>query len=104
MKLFERYESLTQRRSYRQTGTKMPTIFKWSVHEVLKRQLKMPEVLHQLSLNYEPKALDDIAGCYAVTDSNLIMTMQTNPSGKIDRQTTVPFHLKLFYRTGGFHR
>ncbi|EHK99120.1 hypothetical protein M7I_4952 [Glarea lozoyensis 74030] len=22
---------------------------------------------------------------------------------KIDRQTTTPFHLKLFYRTGGFH-
>ncbi|KAI9850936.1 MAG: hypothetical protein M1838_004822 [Thelocarpon superellum] len=27
------------------------------------------------------------------------------PAGpKIDRQTTVPFHLKLFYRSGGFHR
>ncbi|KAI9762649.1 MAG: hypothetical protein M4579_000267 [Chaenotheca gracillima] len=24
--------------------------------------------------------------------------------GKIDRQSTVPFHLKLFYRVGGFHR
>ncbi|CAF9928746.1 MAG: hypothetical protein HETSPECPRED_006918 [Heterodermia speciosa] len=23
---------------------------------------------------------------------------------KIDRQTTTPFHLKLFYKTGGFHR
>ncbi|KAF4625581.1 hypothetical protein G7Y89_g12586 [Cudoniella acicularis] len=23
---------------------------------------------------------------------------------KIDRQTTTPFHLKLFYRNGGFHR
>ncbi|KAI9807044.1 MAG: hypothetical protein M1825_005761 [Sarcosagium campestre] len=26
------------------------------------------------------------------------------PEGKVDRQKTVPFHLKLFYRTGGFHR
>ena len=26
------------------------------------------------------------------------------PGGKIDRQTTTPFHLKLFYRTGSFHR
>ncbi|KAL9601526.1 MAG: hypothetical protein Q9219_002478 [cf. Caloplaca sp. 3 TL-2023] len=32
------------------------------------------------------------------------MAMQTGPGGKIDRQTTCPFHLKLFYRTGGFHR
>jgi histone deacetylase complex subunit SAP18 len=24
--------------------------------------------------------------------------------GKVDRQTTTPFHLKLFYRNGGFHR
>ena len=32
------------------------------------------------------------------------MAMQTGPGGKVDRQTTCPFHLKLFYRTGGFHR
>ncbi|KAI4189203.1 MAG: hypothetical protein L6R41_001646 [Letrouitia leprolyta] len=32
------------------------------------------------------------------------MAMQTSVNGKIDRQTTCPFHLKLFYRTGGFHR
>jgi hypothetical protein len=33
------------------------------------------------------------------------MAMQTAPDGKaIDRQTTVPFHLKLFYRTGSHHR
>ena len=32
------------------------------------------------------------------------MAMQTGPGGKIDRQSTVPFHLKLFYRTGGFRR
>ncbi|CAD6578270.1 MAG: hypothetical protein ASARMPRED_008666 [Alectoria sarmentosa] len=29
--------------------------------------------------------------------------MQTGPGGKVDRQTTTPFHLKLFYRTGSFH-
>ncbi|MCJ1255949.1 hypothetical protein MMC24_003768 [Lignoscripta atroalba] len=32
------------------------------------------------------------------------MAMQTGPGGKVDRQTTTPFHLKLFYRTGAFHR
>jgi hypothetical protein len=26
------------------------------------------------------------------------------PISKIDRQTTTPFYLKLFYRNGGFHR
>ncbi|KAF6217862.1 hypothetical protein HO133_006274 [Letharia lupina] len=31
------------------------------------------------------------------------MAMQTGPGGKVDRQTTTPFHLKLFYRTGSFH-
>ncbi|KAL2038900.1 hypothetical protein N7G274_008422 [Stereocaulon virgatum] len=31
------------------------------------------------------------------------MAMQTAPNGKVDRQTTTPFHLKLFYRTGSFH-
>ncbi|MDI1487631.1 MAG: hypothetical protein OHK93_006901 [Ramalina farinacea] len=31
------------------------------------------------------------------------MAMQTSPTGTLDRQTVVPFHLKLFYRTGGFH-
>lgn len=30
------------------------------------------------------------------------MAMQTSRDGKIDRQSTVPFHLKLFYRTGSF--
>ncbi|KAI9880238.1 MAG: hypothetical protein M1830_004582 [Pleopsidium flavum] len=32
------------------------------------------------------------------------MALQTGPGGKVDRQTTTPFHLKLFYRTGAFHR
>lgn len=33
------------------------------------------------------------------------MAMQAGGSGgKIDRQSTVPFHLKLFYRTGSFRR
>ncbi|MCJ1402367.1 hypothetical protein MMC11_005587 [Xylographa trunciseda] len=32
------------------------------------------------------------------------MTLQPGPTAKVDRQTTTPFHLKLFYRTGGFHR
>ena len=32
------------------------------------------------------------------------MAMQTTSSGKLDRTTTCPFHLKLFYRTGSFHR
>ncbi|KAI9681105.1 MAG: hypothetical protein M1817_002387 [Caeruleum heppii] len=32
------------------------------------------------------------------------MALQTDPGGKVDRQSTVPFHLKLFYRTGGFLR
>ncbi|KAI9838044.1 MAG: hypothetical protein M1819_006198 [Sarea resinae] len=32
------------------------------------------------------------------------MALQTGPGGKVDRQTTTPFHLKLFYRTGSFHR
>ncbi|KAI4286002.1 MAG: hypothetical protein L6R38_000229 [Xanthoria sp. 2 TBL-2021] len=32
------------------------------------------------------------------------MAMQTGSGGKVDRQTTCPFHLKLFYRTGGFHK
>ena len=31
------------------------------------------------------------------------MTTQPTPSQKLDRQTTVPFHLKLFYKTNGFH-
>ncbi|MCJ1475445.1 TATA-binding protein-associated factor 2N [Lambiella insularis] len=29
---------------------------------------------------------------------------QPGATTKIDRQTTTPFHLKLFYKTGGFHR
>lgn len=33
-----------------------------------------------------------------------IMAMQITPDGKVDRQVVTPFHLKLFYRTGGFHR
>lgn len=32
------------------------------------------------------------------------MAMQITPDGKVDRQVITPFHLKLFYRTGGFHR
>ncbi|KAI9797354.1 MAG: hypothetical protein M1833_005534 [Piccolia ochrophora] len=32
------------------------------------------------------------------------MALQTAPDGRIDRQKTVPFHLKLFYRSGSFHR
>ncbi|KZF23962.1 hypothetical protein L228DRAFT_281087 [Xylona heveae TC161] len=32
------------------------------------------------------------------------MALQTAPGGKVDRQTTTPFLLKLFYRTGSFHR
>ncbi|MCJ1248247.1 hypothetical protein MMC30_005464 [Trapelia coarctata] len=32
------------------------------------------------------------------------MAAQPTSSGKVDRQTTTPFHLKLFYSTGGFHR
>lgn len=30
--------------------------------------------------------------------------MQTGPGGKVDRQTTTPFHLKLFYKLNAFHR
>ncbi|KAI9655698.1 MAG: hypothetical protein M1829_000610 [Trizodia sp. TS-e1964] len=32
------------------------------------------------------------------------MAMQVGSGGKIDRQSTTPFHLKLFYRSAGFHR
>ncbi|KAI9777224.1 MAG: hypothetical protein M1816_004823 [Peltula sp. TS41687] len=32
------------------------------------------------------------------------MALQAGSGGKIDRQSTVPFHLKLFYRTGSFRR
>ncbi|KAI9810105.1 MAG: hypothetical protein M1827_006716 [Pycnora praestabilis] len=32
------------------------------------------------------------------------MALQNAPGGKVDRQTTTPFHLKLFYRAGAFHR
>ncbi|MCJ1390345.1 hypothetical protein MMC18_003204 [Xylographa bjoerkii] len=32
------------------------------------------------------------------------MALQATLPAKVDRQTTTPFHLKLFYRTGGFHR
>jgi hypothetical protein len=34
------------------------------------------------------------------------MAQRSIPSGggKIDRQTTTPFHLKLFYRNNAFHR
>ncbi|KAI9823118.1 MAG: hypothetical protein M1826_000269 [Phylliscum demangeonii] len=32
------------------------------------------------------------------------MAMQVGSGGKVDRQSTTPFHLKLFYRTGGFRR
>jgi len=32
------------------------------------------------------------------------MALQPGTATKVDRQTTTPFHLKLFYRTGGFHR
>ena len=31
------------------------------------------------------------------------MAMQTSPNGKIDRRTTVPFLLKLYYKQGHFH-
>ncbi|RDL40748.1 Uncharacterized protein BP5553_00727 [Venustampulla echinocandica] len=30
--------------------------------------------------------------------------MEASGVAKVDRQTTTPFHLKLFYRNGGFHR
>ena len=39
-----------------------------------------------------------------LSDHYVKMAMQTGSGGKIDRQSTVPFHLKLFYRTGGFRR
>ncbi|KAK5014143.1 Sin3 associated polypeptide p18-domain-containing protein [Cryomyces antarcticus] len=32
------------------------------------------------------------------------MALQGGPGAKVDRQTTTPFLLKLFYRTGTFHR
>lgn len=32
------------------------------------------------------------------------MAMQTGPGGKVDRQTTTPFHLKLFYKVNVFHK
>lgn len=32
------------------------------------------------------------------------MAAQPTSNGKLDRQTTTPFHLKLFYSAGGFHR
>jgi hypothetical protein len=33
-----------------------------------------------------------------------VTTVMAAPPGKIDRQTTTPFYLKLFYRNGAFHR
>ncbi len=39
----------------------------------------------------------------SIQDHNLITTMAMQ-TGTIDRQKTVPFHLKLFYKTGGFRR
>jgi hypothetical protein len=40
--------------------------------------------------------------CYHATSIHK-PAMDTAPS-KVDRQTTTPFHLKLFYKNGGFHR
>jgi hypothetical protein len=35
---------------------------------------------------------------------SIVSAAMAAPPSKIDRQTTTPFYLKLFYRNGAFHR
>jgi histone deacetylase complex subunit SAP18 len=47
--------------------------------------------------------LDDPISAFCLQSANPRITTMTDPQ-KTDRQTTAPFLLRLFYRTGSFHR